>query len=142
MSSLEPRALCRMTLLVLLACLPSWASRAASPIVIPATGTNFGSAVLELQTEELVTMTAIPFRLLIGDADGKPVTGLHLLCDMSMPSMVMPENRPKATERDGAYTGVMIFTCAQGAWRIVCYTDKSDGERRSATFDIERVKLK
>jgi hypothetical protein len=61
---------------------------------------------------------------------------------MSMPSMAMPENRPKVTEHDGAYAGEMIFTCAMGAWQINCLAEKADGNRQSMTFDIERVRMK
>jgi hypothetical protein len=115
---------------------------AAAPIRIAATNAAPGSAVLELQTDELVTMTAIPFRLLINDAAGRPLSGARVSCDMTMPAMTMPENRPKVIERDGAYGGEMIFTCAMGAWRIACVAEKPDGTRQAMTFDIDRVRMK
>ena len=115
---------------------------AAAPVRIQATATSAGHAVLELQADELVTMTAIPFRLLVRDAAGQAVTGARVSCDLTMPSMTMPENRPKVTERDGAYGGELIFTCAMGAWRIQCLAEKSDGSRQVMTFDIEKVRMK
>ena len=114
----------------------------AAPISITAVDADPGSAILELQTDELVTMTAIPFRLLIRDAAGHAVTGARVSCDLTMPSMTMPENRPKVTERDGAYGGELIFTCAMGAWRIRCLAEHSDGSKQVMTFDIERVRMK
>ncbi|TLM68873.1 MAG: hypothetical protein FDZ69_01325 [Deltaproteobacteria bacterium] len=114
----------------------------AAPVRITAAGTPAGSATLELQADELVTMTPIPFRLLVSDGAGRPVTGARVSCDMIMPSMTMPENRPRITERDGAYVGEMIFTCAMGAWRINCLAEKTDGSRQAMSFDIETVRMK
>lgn len=114
----------------------------AAPIRIAATAATPGSAVLELQADELVTMTAIPFRLFINDATGRPLPGARVRCDMTMPSMTMPENRPKVTERNGAYGGEMIFTCAMGAWRIACTAENPDGTSQTMTFDIDRVRMK
>jgi hypothetical protein len=118
------------------------ATALAAPIRIPASDAAPGSATLELQADELVTMTVIPFRLLIRDAAGQPVTGARVSCDLTMPSMTMPENRPKVAERDGAYGGELIFTCAMGAWRIQCLAEKSDGSRQVMTFDVEQVRMK
>lgn len=114
----------------------------AAPISIPATDAIPGSAVLELQADELVTMTVIPFRLLIKDQAGRALTGARVSCDLTMPSMTMPENRPKVTETGGAYGGELIFTCAMGAWRIQCLAELSDGSRQVMTFDIEKVRMK
>lgn len=114
----------------------------AAPIRLLSTEATPGSAVLELQADELVTMTAIPFRLLINDASGKPLAGAKVSCDMVMPSMAMPENRPKITERDGAYVGELIFTCAMGAWRINCVAEKANGIRQTMSFDIAKVRMK
>jgi hypothetical protein len=114
----------------------------AGPIRLHARDAAPGSAILEFQADELVTMTPILFRLFIADASGRPLTGAKVSCDMTMPSMAMPENRPRATERDGAYAGEMIFTCAMGAWRIACTAEKTDGSRQTVTFDIDKVRMK
>lgn len=115
----------------------------AAPVVFQATATGPERAVLELETDELVTMKMIPFRLTIKDASGQPLTGAKVRCDMTMPSMAMPENRPKVMEHDdGSYGGELVFTCAQGAWRITCLAEKSDGSTQTAIFEIPRVKMK
>jgi len=129
-----------MVFIVIILAVPVMAG--AAPVRIGAATASPGSAILELQADELVTMTPIPFRLLIRDAAGRPLTGAKVSCDMTMPSMSMPENRPKVTERDGAYAGEMIFTCAMGAWRIDCLAEDTDGSRQTMTFDIEKVRMK
>lgn len=134
--NLSPAKLFPLALLLL----PSLA--AAAPIRIEATTADPGRAVLELQAEELVTMTAIPFRLLLSDAAGKPLTGARVSCDMIMPAMAMPANRPKVTEHAGAYSGELVFTCAMGAWRINCQAEHADGHRQAMHFDIATVRMK
>lgn len=126
--------------LIMALMLPAVAS--AAPIRIKATNATPGSAILELQADELVTMTPIPFRLLISDATGQPLRGACVTCDMIMPSMTMPENRPRVTECADAYGGELIFTCAMGAWRINCLAEKADGSRQTMTFDIDTVRMK
>lgn len=113
----------------------------ATPIAIQAVDAAPGSAVLEMYADDLVTMTAIPFRLTIRDATGRPVTGAKVNCDLTMPAMTMPENRPQVAERDGGYRGELVFTCAMGAWRISCLAEKADGSRQRMTFDIDKVRM-
>lgn len=101
-----------------------------------------GPAVLEFAAAPLVAMTVIPFRLELKNADGTPLTGAEIRCELTMPSMPMPENRPKITERDGAYVGDMIFTCTRGAWRFTCVVTPPEGGQRTLAFDIPRVQMK
>jgi hypothetical protein len=101
-----------------------------------------GTAVLEFAAAPLVTMTVTPFRLDLKNADGTPLTGAAVHCGLTMPSMPMPENRPKVSERDGAYVGELIFTCTQGAWRFTCVVGQPDGQQQTLAFDIPRVRLK
>jgi hypothetical protein len=113
----------------------------ATAIELVAKGAEPGSAVLELDTEVLVTMTKIPFRLVVKDAAGQPVSGAQVSCDLTMPDMIMPKNRPKVSPRDGFYGGDLIFTCAQGAWRISCEVLRQGHPRQTLIFDIDRVRL-
>lgn len=120
-------------------------------LALPATGAPLrflaretlpDGAVLELQTDELVTMTAIPFRLFVTDAAGQPLTGARVSCNLTMPAMAMPENRPKVVERDGAYAGEMVLTCTMGDYRVACVAENDQGLQRTMTFDIGRARLK
>lgn len=114
----------------------------AAHITLTAKGAEPGSAVLELATNKLVTMTPIPFRLRITDADGQAVKGAAVNCDMTMPSMKMPENRPKVAERNGYYIGELMFTCAQGAWLIRCEVVAQGQPGRTLSFEIEGVRMR
>lgn len=115
---------------------------AAPPLHFEATDNPPGSAVLELQAEALVTMTAIPFRLMVKDTAGKPLTGAKVTCELTMPSMPMPENRPKVTERNGVYVGEMVLTCTMGEWRATCLVEDGKGMRRTMTFDLGTARMK
>lgn len=131
-------------LIVLLHCLtilPAQAGKAATTrFELPAAAG--GTAVLEFAAAQLVAMTVIPFRLALKNADGTPLTGATVRCDLTMPSMPMPENRPKITEHDGAYVGELIFTCTRGAWRLTCVVDQADGQQQTLAFAIPRVRMK
>jgi len=105
-------------------------------------GASGETAVLEFAVAPLVAMTVIPFRLDLKNADGTPLTGAEVSCDLTMPSMPMPENRPKLTESDGVYVGEIIFTCTQGAWRFTCGVTPREGEQQTLAFDIPRVRMK
>ncbi len=131
---------CLLILLAWLLLLPALAS--GSHIELKAKGAEPGSAILELATETPTTMTPIPFRLLIREADGKPVTGAKVSCEMTMPSMKMPENKPKVTEREGHYGGELIFTCAQGTWRISCEVVRAGHPKQTLIFDIDGVRMR
>ena len=135
------RILHRQALVVLLVAGLAATPAAAAPLRFRATEAPAGGAVLEVQAEELVTMTALPFRLLLKDAAGQPLAGGKVACDLSMPSMAMPENRPKISARDGAYVGVMILTCTMGDWRMTCTAEGDRGGRRTLTFDLGRARL-
>lgn len=120
---------------------PAYAENRANTRFEAASATG-ATAVLEFAATPLVAMTAIPFRLELKNADGTPLTGADVRCNLSMPSMPMPDNRPHVTARDGAYVGEIIFTCTQGAWRFSCTANSADGKQQTLAFDIPRVRMK
>jgi hypothetical protein len=127
---------------LLLLLLPSLPANAAT-LQLKSASSNFGSALLELDSEAVpVAMTRIPFRLHLFDADGQPLSGAKVVCNMDMPSMTMPENRPQVVPGDDAYLGEMIFTCTMGAWRISFDATHSDGRIQRVTFYVEQVRLR
>jgi len=117
-------------------------SAAAAPLRFAASEAGSRQATLEIQSDELVTMTALPFRLVINHPDGKPLTGAKVRCDLTMPSMQMPENRPQVVERDGAYVGEMILTCTMGDWRLACAAEDAKGVQQTVIFDIGTARMK
>ena len=104
-------------------------------------GIDGGKAILNLTSEPLRTMTPTPFHLMLIDAMGTPITGAEVRCDLTMPSMPMPENRPAVREKDGFYWGEAVFTMA-GAWQAAFQVAMPDGRLEILIFDIERVLLK
>ena len=113
----------------------------AAPVVFHTTSSEPGSAVLEIAADQLVTMTAYPFQLTIRDPNGRPLTGARISCELTMPSMPMPENRPKVTERNGTYVGELIFACPMGDWRFTCRAETAAGTSQTVAFDIPRVRM-
>lgn len=100
------------------------------------------TAVLEFAATPLVAMTVIPFRLEVKNVYGSPLKGAAVDCNLTMPSMPMPDNHPKIAARNGAYVGEIIFTCTQGAWRLTCAVDPPGEKRQTLVFDIPRVRLR
>jgi hypothetical protein len=135
-------AIRRLAFLLLTVSLLTITPAAAASLRFVAAEATTGLAVLEIQADRLVTMTPLPFRLIITDPSGQPLAGAHVDCTLTMPSMRMPENRPKVTERDGAYRGEMVLTCTMGDYRAVCVVEDAGGAHRSLTFDIGRARLK
>ncbi|BCR03417.1 hypothetical protein DESUT3_04860 [Desulfuromonas versatilis] len=108
---------------------------------LQARGDRGSLAVLELQGAPLRTMTPVPFRLLLQDEAGQPLTGANLSCDLTMPAMPMPANRPAVSAAAEGYAGEAIFTMA-GAWRASFAASWPEGRQESFVFDIEQVLLK
>jgi hypothetical protein len=104
-------------------------------------GIDGGTAILTLASEPLRTMTRTPFHLMLTDGTGNPIAGAEVRCDLTMPAMPMPENRPAVREKDGFYWGEAVFTMA-GAWQATFQVAMPDGRLEILIFDIERVLLK
>lgn len=97
--------------------------------------------ILEFGTAPLVTMRPIPFTLTLLAPDGRPTTPPGVACELVMPAMPMPENRPQLTAKGNGYTGEAVFTMA-GAWRVLVAVRSGQSEIDRLSFDIERVFLK
>ena len=104
-------------------------------------GIGGGKAMLNLASAPLTTMTPTPFHLMLTDVTGTPITGAEVRCDLTMPAMPMPENRPELHEEDGVYWGDAIFTMA-GAWQATFSVQMPDGRLEILIFDVGRVLLK
>jgi len=131
-------------LIILAICLtvwPVWAKESeCTRLALP--GIDGGIASLEFAAAPLVTMTPIPFRLELKKAGNTPFAGAKVRCDLTMPAMPMPENRPKVMETEpGIYTGEAIFTMA-GAWQAAFSVENPAGGKEILLFEIEKVLLK
>ncbi len=96
---------------------------------------------LELQGETLRTMTVIPFRLVLRDAAGHLLPGAVMTCDLDMPAMPMPLNRPRVEPCADAYQGIAVFTMA-GGWTATFKVELPGGRRAELVFQIDEVLLK
>ncbi|WP_027716232.1 FixH family protein [Desulfuromonas sp. TF] len=114
---------------------------ASSGTRIEIEGIDGGKAILNLASEPLRTMTPAPFHLMLIDGTGIPITGAEVRCDLTMPAMPMPENRPKIREKDGFYWGEAVFTMA-GAWQAAFQVTMPDGRLEILIFDLDPVLLK
>jgi len=97
--------------------------------------------VLTFAAAPLVTMRPTPFRLVLFDPRGRRTTAPEIACDLTMPAMPMPDNRPPLTPGETAYSGEAIFTMA-GAWRVSILVLSAGGAQSRLIFDIDRVLLK
>lgn len=128
-----------LAFIVLTAVFPGPAASAETRLEIE--GIDGGKAILNLASEPLRTMTPTPFHLVLTDSAGTPITGAEVRCDLTMPAMPMPENRPIVREKAGFYWGEAVFTMA-GDWQATFQVAIPDGRLEILIFDLERVLLK
>lgn len=96
------------------------------------------AASLKLSAAPLKSMTEIPFRFVLGNT----AIGIRTAaCELTMPAMPMPENRPDLECVDNSCTGTAVFTMA-GAWRATFGLLLRDGSHASIVFDINMVEMK
>lgn len=80
------------------------------------------------------SMRKATFRITVTDPSGAPLQGATVVCDMTMPAMPMPVNRPEAVEDDpGVYTAEVLFTMA-GDWEAAVHVALPDGRAETFTF--------
>jgi hypothetical protein len=81
-------------------------------------------------------MEKASFEIIISDGDGGPVSGATIRCEMTMPGMAMPMNRPPVTEsHPGAYSAEVVFTMA-GRWQAALDVRLPDGRTGAFLFPI------
>jgi hypothetical protein len=79
-------------------------------------------------------MRKATFSLALSDKEGVALVGATVLCDMTMPEMEMPLNRPELGEtQPGVYSAEVLFTMA-GKWQAALEVTLSDGRTRTFTF--------
>jgi hypothetical protein len=82
-------------------------------------------------------MQQAEFLISIVDGRGRPLVGAAVSCDMTMPAMTMPPNRPKAVEQSpGLYTTPVMFTMA-GDWEALIEVIPRDGARGLFRFSMK-----
>ena len=97
------------------------------------TGSNL-TVTLEVDPFPPRAMHTASFTITLTDSHGHPVQGAGVTCDMTMPAMMMPENRPQAAEREpGVYAADVLFTMA-GEWEAAVQITLPDRSSETFTF--------
>lgn len=80
------------------------------------------------------SMREATFTITVTDPNGAALQGATVTCDMTMPAMPMPVNRPEALEVDpGVYAARVLFTMA-GGWEAAVHVAPPDGQAETFTF--------
>lgn len=116
----------------------------ALPITVLAADTRLATnsehgmrATLVLDSAPLVAMR--PTRLEL-QVESPAVTPRQARCEMTMPSMPMPPNRPMLRPLGEYLVGEVIFTMA-GEWRASCKIDFVDGSSETFVFELGMVQM-
>lgn len=96
---------------------------------------------LTFTSSPLVTMRELPFTLTVASSSGNQADIHTAVCDLSMPAMAMPENRPGLDCSGSVCTGKAVFTMA-GVWQATFGLIMKDGTHASIVFDIAKVQMK
>ncbi len=97
------------------------------------------AATLIFEAAPLRTMTEVPFQVTLEGINNARIQSAA--CDLTMPAMPMPENRPDLSCSGNSCTGKAVFTMA-GKWQATVGLIMKDGTHSSIVFDIPMVKMK
>jgi hypothetical protein len=113
-------------------------SALAAETRIETIGANNDKAVIIFADNPLKAMTEIPFAIELHQHSGEVIKDAELELDLTMPSMPMTPNNPKAMWQENAYRGTLIFTMA-GAWQVNVEIKRPGVKTEKIIFDIEMV---
>lgn len=109
----------------------------AAETTLKTRGDQGRTGTLTLDRAPAVTMQPTRLELRLGAPAPIP-PALQARCDLTMPAMPMPPNRPLLRPDNGTLVGEAIFTMA-GAWRIGCAVDYADHSSELFVFSLDRV---
>ena len=124
-------------LLLLLFALPALATET----VLTAADADKSTATLTLASSPLLTMTPTDLHLTMNRAHGDTLMATSAVCDLTMPAMPMPVNRPVLECGALGCRGNAVFTMA-GAWDATCDVTFSSGKTSRFLFVIDMVQMK
>ena len=130
----------RIPLILVLLCLVAPLSTLARESRFEATGSPELRAVLTCDDAPLVAMRPTRLVLQLTGKDGQPPVALKGSCDLTMPAMPMPENRPTLRPIGNELVGEAIFTMA-GEWRAACTVELPGGRKETFVFSLGDVQL-
>jgi len=113
----------------------------AAETVVYATDDGGSTATLTLFSRPLLSMTPTDIFLTFDKAHGDSLLSTAAICDLTMPAMPMPENRPVLDCSATGCRGNLIFTMG-GGWDIRCDVTFSGSESSNFLFVIDMVQMK
>lgn len=113
----------------------------AAETVLNAVDADGTAATLTLSSDPLLSMTPTDLRLTINRAHGDMLLATSAVCDLTMPAMPMPKNRPMLECSATGCSGNAVFTMA-GAWDVTCDVSFSSGKTSQYLFVIDMVQMK
>lgn len=128
-------------LAVFIITIPTHVAVAAGSTRFEATGDLGTAAILELQQAPLRVMKAAPFTLRTTPVLPVVPAVREILCNLTMPAMPMPANKPKVLRQGNIFTGTMVFTMA-GAWQAEFSVPLPSGKVEHFVFVFDQVLLK
>lgn len=112
--------------------------QSAVPSAKPANAKTAKAGNLEVtlvMTPPPAAFSTTTFDITVTDEKGAAVSDAQVSLDLTMPSMWMPTNKPKAQSLgNGRYQATGRFTM-RGGWRIAVIVDRA-GQKQTAYFDI------
>ena len=140
--AIDPRRIPLLLPTAILLLVLSLAAPAAATVTrVESAGKVGFRGVLELAAAPLYTMRPTSFTLTLFDPAGRQTASLKPRCDLVMPAMPMPDNRPRLTAKDNGFSGEAVFTMA-GEWQMLVSFATASGAQEQLTFDLGRVLLK
>ena len=113
----------------------------AADTVLQATSADGAAATLTLSADPLLSMTPTDVHLALDKAHGDLLLPTAAVCDLTMPAMTMPDNRPVLSCGAIGCRGQVVFTMA-GAWDVTCDVTFASGQSERFVFVIDRVQMK
>ena len=113
----------------------------AAETVISTSDADGAKATLTLSVNPLLSMTPTELHLVMNKAHGDMLMLTSAVCDLTMPAMPMPENRPVLECGAIGCNGSAVFTMA-GAWDITCDVTFPRGKTSKFLFVIDMVQMK
>ena len=130
----------KLALLLLLMAIGYTTPALAAETRIAAQGEHGHQGTLVLDRAPLVTMQPTRLELQLTADPALPLV-LRGRCDLTMPAMPMPPNRPTLRPLGTSLVGEAIFTMA-GNWRVSCAVEYADRTSELFVFNLDRVLMK
>lgn len=122
-------------------CLLSLSASAFAEIRLEKAMPEGGKVVLTFDTDQLQTMTEIPFRIELIGGTGKILKDAAVSLRTVMQAMAMQTDPTKAIWKDNAYHGQAVFTMGS-EWKAMVLIQRPGHDPVDLTFKLGEVQMK